>query len=72
MYKRQVIEILVVTIGWRLGGMVGVGTIVAAFTIGFWIQMIFKLFNFDATKINHELINQTYNAIFKKVVKINN
>ncbi len=63
---RGAIEVLVVTIGWRLGGMVGIGTIIAAFSIGFCIQTIFKLFKFDATKINHELINQTYRIIFKK------
>lgn len=66
---RGMIEISVVTIGWKLGGMVGIGTILAAFTIGFWIQVIFKLFKFDATKVKHEAIDQTYRNIFKKYHK---
>lgn len=61
---RGMIEVTVVTIGWKLGGMVGVGTLVVAFTIGFWIQVTFKTFQFDATKIKHETLNQTYKGIF--------
>ena len=61
---RGMIEVTVVTIGWKLGGMFGVGTLVVAFTIGFWIQVTFKVFQFDATKIKHETLNQTYKGIF--------
>ena len=60
------IEVLVVLIGWRLGGMVGIGTLLSAVTIGFWIQIVFKLFRFDATKIKHETFNDTYRNIFVK------
>ncbi len=61
---RGVIEVILVTIGWKLGGMIGVGTLIVAFIIGFWIQAIFKAFKFDATKIKHETLNQTYKGIF--------
>ena len=61
---RGMIEVTVVTIGWKLGGMVGIGTVITAFTIGFWIQVTFKVFQFDATKIKHETLNQTYKGIF--------
>ncbi len=61
---RGMIEVTVVTIGWKLGGMVGIGTIITAFTIGFWIQVTFKAFQFDATKIIHETLSQTYKSIF--------
>lgn len=61
---RGMIEVTVVTIGWKLGGMVGIGTIITAFTIGFWIQIIFKVFQFDATKIEHETFSQTYKGMF--------
>ena len=63
---RGMIEVTVVTIGWKLGGMVGVGTVITAFTIGFWIQVTFKAFQFDATKIKHETLNQTYKNCFKE------
>ena len=58
------IEVLVVFIGWRLGGMVGIGTLISAMTIGLWIQTVFRLFRFDATKIKHETLNDTYRNIF--------
>ncbi len=61
---RGMIELTVVAIGWKLGGMVGVGTIVVALTVGFWIQIAFKVFQFDATKIKHETLFQTYKGIF--------
>ena len=61
---RGMIEIVAVSIGWKWEGMVGVGTILAAFTIGFWVQTIFKIFQFDATKIKHETLSQTYRSIF--------
>ncbi len=59
------LEVLVVFIGWRLGGMVGIGTLLTAGTIGFWIQMVFKLFKFDATKIKHETLDYTLKMIFQ-------
>jgi uncharacterized membrane protein YczE len=61
---RGMIEVIVVTIGWKLGGMVGIGTVITAFTIGFWIQVTFKIFQFDATRIKHETLSQTYKGIF--------
>ena len=63
---RSTIEILAVFVGWKLGGMVGIGTILAAFTIGFWIQLTFRLFKFDVTEIKHETIEHTYKMIFNK------
>ena len=62
---RGTIELAAVILGWKLGGMVGVGTIIAAFTIGFWVQMVFKLFKFDATKIKHEQFNYTFKNILR-------
>jgi uncharacterized membrane protein YczE len=42
---RAVIEIIVVTVGWLLGGPMGVGTILFALLIGPSVQWAFKLFN---------------------------
>lgn len=61
---RGIIEILAVLAGWKLGGMVGIGTIISAFVIGFCIQTTFKVFKFDATKIKHETLDQTYKMLF--------
>ncbi len=62
---RGIIELLAVFVGWKLGGMVGVGTIISAFMIGFCVQLTFKLLNFDATEVNHETLDQTYKMIFR-------
>ncbi len=62
---RGSIELMAVFVGWRLGGMVGLGTIISAFAIGFCIQTTFKLFKFDPAMIQHSTLNQTWRSIFK-------
>ena len=61
---RGTIELLAVFVGWRLGGMIGIGTIISAFVIGFCVQTTFKLLKFDATKVKHETLDQTYKMLF--------
>jgi len=56
---RGIVELTVTVVGWLLGGMVGVGTVIAGFAIGFCIQHTFRLFRFDATAVQHETLNQT-------------
>lgn len=63
---RGSIELTAVIIGWYLGGLVGIGTVISALAIGFCIQITFKLLNFDPTKIHHERIQETYKILFKK------
>ena len=61
---RGAIELLAVLVGWWLGGMVGIGTIISAFATGFCIQLTFSLLKFDATAVEHETLNQTYRLLF--------
>ena len=61
---RGIIELLAVFVGWKLGGMVGIGTIISAFVIGFCIQTTFKMLKFDATEVNHETLDETYRILF--------
>lgn len=63
---RGTIEIIAVFLGWKLGGMVGIGTIISAFAIGFCVQTTFKLLKFDATEMKHETLDITYKMIFCK------
>ncbi len=62
---RGIIEFFVVMVGWKLGGMVGIGTVLAAFAVGLCIQITFKLLKFDATKIKHETVDQTFKLLFR-------
>ncbi|NMD71463.1 hypothetical protein HHO41_14245 [Bacillus sp. DNRA2] len=61
---RGTIEFLAVIIGWKLGGMVGFGTIISAFMIGFCVQTTFKMLKFDPTKVEHETMDHTFNFLF--------
>ncbi len=64
---RAIIELTATLIGWRLGGMLGVGTLISAFGIGYCIQITFKLLKFDPTEVDHETLNETYqNSLMKK------
>jgi len=66
---RSAIELLATISGWFLGGMVGFGTVMVVVTIGFCIQITFKIFKFDPTSIRHETLSDTYallKGIFKK------
>jgi uncharacterized membrane protein YczE len=62
---RGMIELLAVFVGWRLGGMLGIGTIISAFLIGFCVQTTFKLLKFDSTAIKHETLDRTFKMLFK-------
>jgi hypothetical protein len=56
---RTIVEGATVFTGWLLGGPVGLGTVLAAFGIGFCIQIVFSLFKFETTKIQHETLQTT-------------
>jgi uncharacterized membrane protein YczE len=59
---RGSIEIIALLCGWKLGGMVGVGTILSAFCIGFCIQLTFKVLKFDVSTVKHETLKDTFNS----------
>ncbi|MBM6839460.1 hypothetical protein H9X77_14835, partial [Clostridium saudiense] len=53
-YIRAGMEILVLILGIILGGTVGLGTIISAVFLGYSIQLVFRLRNFDASKVEHK------------------
>jgi uncharacterized membrane protein YczE len=60
---RSLIELLVTIIGWFLGGMIGIGTIISVIAVGFCIQIVFKVFRFDVTAIKHETLSDSLKNI---------
>ena len=60
---RSLIELFVTIIGWFLGGMVGLGTVVAVIAIGFCVQIVFKLLKFDVTLVKHETLGETFKML---------
>jgi uncharacterized membrane protein YczE len=63
---RGMVELAATFVGWLLGGMVGVGTLISGFAVGFCIQITFALLRFDATAVQHETIGQTFGCFFRK------
>ena len=62
---RGAIELVAVLVGWRLGGMVGLGTVLAALAIGFCIQLTFRLLKFDPTLVQHESLWMSWHNMFQ-------
>jgi len=67
---RSLIECSVAVAGWILGGTLGIGTVIAAFGLGWCIQIVFRLFSFEATRIKHESLLETLHI--RKVKLYNN
>lgn len=61
---RGIVEGSAVMAGWLLGGPVGLGTVLAAFGIGFCIQVVFRLMRFDARAVRHETLDATWKKVF--------
>ncbi len=53
---RAIIEVIVVTIGWFLGGPLGFGTVIFAILIGPAVQWAFKLLKVQAHKPETEIM----------------
>jgi len=60
---RAGVELTAVVIGFLLGGQVGIGTVMAAFGIGFFVQLVFRSLKFDPASVKHESLAQTFRAI---------
>ncbi|HEX3032757.1 MAG TPA: hypothetical protein VHS59_11025 [Bacillota bacterium] len=54
---RNSIELSVLVVGYFLGGYVGIGTVVMAVVIGYFVQFNLKLFKFDVNSIQHRFID---------------
>ena len=53
---RSCIEVIVLIIGYFLGGPVGVGTLLSAFGMGVVMRIVFKIVKFDAKEVKHKYI----------------
>lgn len=66
---KTAIEIAVLTIGYFLGGTVGIGTIIASFCVGPLIQYFFKMNNQDIKLLEHRSIIREFQFLKRKVLK---
>ena len=66
---RVLLEGCALTIGWLLGGTVGLGTIILVLLSGPTMQVIFKLHKFDVQELRNETIPETIAAVRKALAK---
>ena len=64
---RGLIEGTVLVVGWILGAKVGIGTIIAVVSIGFILQLTFRLLGFDVKNIAHESLKDTITTAPAKI-----
>ena len=55
-FIRAFIEISVLTIGFLMGGKIGIGTVLLGFSVGPIMQFIFKIIKFDVKSVKHKYI----------------
>jgi uncharacterized membrane protein YczE len=55
---RFLIESAALIIGWALGGLVGIGTLITVFGIGYCVQIVYKTFKFDVSLLKHRNLKQ--------------
>ncbi|MEA4954254.1 MAG: hypothetical protein VB096_01890 [Pseudoflavonifractor sp.] len=60
---RSALEVLAVFLGWLMGAKVGVGTVLSALTIGFFLQGVFALFHYDPKAVHHASFSELW-AVF--------
>lgn len=65
---RFFIELSVLAIGWFLGGKVGIGTLITVMTVGYCVQLVFKIFKFDVKKVRHKNIKESF-VFLNKYIK---
>ncbi|WP_286951878.1 MULTISPECIES: YczE/YyaS/YitT family protein [Aminobacterium] len=61
--SRGIVEGTAVLIGCLLGGPVGFGTVLAAFGVGFCVQIVFSVLKFDVTRVKHETLRATLESL---------
>ncbi|MGE4282878.1 MAG: YitT family protein [Clostridia bacterium] len=68
-FIRNVIESGVLILGYLLGGYIGIGTLVVALTIGYFIQFAFKIFHFNVSEVKHRFIDEDIKWLLRRLVK---
>lgn len=56
---RAAVEVVIIFVGWRLGGQVGLGTVISALGLGTLFNLNFALLRFDAAALHQEDLPET-------------
>lgn len=60
---RATVEVIAVLVGWRLGGQVGIGTVITAVGVGTLFNLSFALLHFKAADMHQENLPETIRRI---------
>ena len=60
---RAVVELIAIFVGWRLGGQVGIGTIITGIGVGTLFNLNFALLHFRAAEIHQENLPETFRRL---------
>lgn len=60
---RSTVELIAILAGWRLGGQVGIGTVISAVGIGTLFNLNFALLHFDAAELHQENLPETLRCL---------
>ena len=62
---KNVIEIIAFSLGWLLGGELGLGTIITALSMGIILEIMFKYYNVDVKELQHRNIKEEIKHLSK-------
>jgi len=60
---RGLIELSATLVGWLLGGLAGLGTVIAGLAIGLCIQLSFRVLRFRPTQVVHTGLGELYRSL---------
>ncbi len=65
-FLRNCIESSVLVMGYILGGSVGIGTVIMALTVGYFVQFAFKIFKFNVKDTKHRFIDEDIKYLYNR------
>ncbi|HYE10998.1 MAG TPA: hypothetical protein VEF53_12530, partial [Patescibacteria group bacterium] len=65
-FLRNCIESSVLVMGYILGGSVGIGTVIMALTVGYFVQFAFKIFKFNVKETKHRFIDEDIKYLYNR------
>lgn len=68
-FVKNSVELLALTVGYVLGGSLGIGTAIMAIGGGYFFQFAFKTVNFDVANVEHRFIKDDINYLKAKLEK---
>lgn len=63
---RAAVELVIIFVGWRLGGQVGLGTVISALGLGTLFNLNFALLRFDAAALHQEDLAETLRRLSRR------